>query len=343
MGRQVVVNLAVDRNRAKTLTSSNTRKVKKDKRNLYLANEGMVAAGSEAAEGVPPIELEKRAAGQAEKKKKLANPLIFVSPVRLSVKNLNGSIDDKGLKKIALEGARAGIRNKLVGPQEMNRYYEAQGMTPAQITPDMVEIPPVKYASVKSAKVMLDLDKKPVNGVYKSKGYGFVEFTHHAHALAFLREVNNNPRYNHLTPRPPQKGSGVISRPMIEFCLEDANKVRILKARAEQSKKRVEAMRRAQQQGGEGRAEKQQGDDGSAKKATKGTKGAKGTKGKKGKRNQQGGKSVAKQGQQRAAAAAQQNERKQGKKRGRGADDAPAQQPRGEQGGARNKPKRARK
>lgn len=71
MGRQVVVNLAVDRSRAKTLTSSNTRKVKKDKRNVYLANEGMVAAGSDAAEGVPPIELEKRAAGQADKKKKV--------------------------------------------------------------------------------------------------------------------------------------------------------------------------------------------------------------------------------------------------------------------------------
>lgn len=71
MGRQVVVNLAVDKSRAKMLTSSNTRKAKKDKRNLYLANEGMVAPGSEAAEGVPPIELEKRIAGQADKKKKV--------------------------------------------------------------------------------------------------------------------------------------------------------------------------------------------------------------------------------------------------------------------------------
>ena len=29
-----------------------------------------------------------------------------------------------------------------------------------------------------------------------SRGFGFVEFEHHAHALACLREVNNNPRYS---------------------------------------------------------------------------------------------------------------------------------------------------
>lgn len=247
----------------------------------------------------------------------MANPLIFVSPVRLSVKNLNWSTDDKVLKKIALEGARAGIRNKLVGPQEMNRYYEAQGMTPAQITPAMLEIPPVKYASVKSAKVMLDLDKKPVNGVYKSKGYGFVEFAHHAHALAFLRELNNNPRYNHLTSRPPQKDSSVISRPMIEFCLEDANKVRILKARADLSKKRVEAMRRGEQEG-EG---KDQGKDGSANK------------------NKKGGKPGAKKQGKQQKGNFQQGERKPGNKRGRGSDEAGQQS----SGGARKNAKRARK
>jgi nucleolar protein 4 len=175
---------------------------------------------------------------------------------------------------------------------------------------------------------MLDLDKKPVNGVYKSKGYGFVEFAHHAHALAFLRELNNNPRYNHLTSRPPQKDSGVISRPMIEFCLEDANKVRILKARADLSKKRVEAMRRGEQEG-EG---KDQGHEGSAKK------------------NKKGGKNAAKQGKQKGNF--QHGERKQGNKRGRGSDEDTGQQSSraarsasssGDQAGARKNAKRARK
>jgi RNA recognition motif-containing protein len=29
-----------------------------------------------------------------------------------------------------------------------------------------------------------------------SRGFGFVEFTHHVHALACLRELNNNPAYS---------------------------------------------------------------------------------------------------------------------------------------------------
>jgi RNA recognition motif. (a.k.a. RRM, RBD, or RNP domain) len=33
---------------------------------------------------------------------------------------------------------------------------------------------------------------------HPSKGYGFVEFKHHAHALAALRELNNNPNCSHV-------------------------------------------------------------------------------------------------------------------------------------------------
>lgn len=33
------------------------------------------------------------------------------------------------------------------------------------------------------------------SGLPQSRGYGFVEFVHHSHALACLRELNNNPAY----------------------------------------------------------------------------------------------------------------------------------------------------
>jgi RNA recognition motif-containing protein len=33
------------------------------------------------------------------------------------------------------------------------------------------------------------------DGTLKSKGFGFVEFTEHIHALAALRKLNNNPEY----------------------------------------------------------------------------------------------------------------------------------------------------
>ena len=33
------------------------------------------------------------------------------------------------------------------------------------------------------------------DGTLRSKGFGFVEFTEHIHALAALRKLNNNPEY----------------------------------------------------------------------------------------------------------------------------------------------------
>ena len=45
-------------------------------------------------------------------------------------------------------------------------------------------------------KVLRDLEKKPVDGVHPSRGYGFADFGSHAHALAALRQVNNNPAFS---------------------------------------------------------------------------------------------------------------------------------------------------
>ena len=56
-------------------------------------------------------------------------------------------------------------------------------------------VPNVKSTrNIKSCKVMLDLDRIRA-GVPQSRGYGFVEFAHHLHALACLRELNNNATY----------------------------------------------------------------------------------------------------------------------------------------------------
>jgi RNA recognition motif-containing protein len=45
----------------------------------------------------------------------------------------------------------------------------------------------------KGARVALEAD-----GVTpRSKGFGFVEFSHHMHALAALRMLNNNPAFSH--------------------------------------------------------------------------------------------------------------------------------------------------
>jgi hypothetical protein len=61
-------------------------------------------------------------------------------------------------------------------------------------------------------------------GLPQSRGYGFVEFAHHSHALACLRELNNsaNPAYSDLASSSSGEGRG---RLIVEFALENVRKV----------------------------------------------------------------------------------------------------------------------
>lgn len=54
----------------------------KDKRNLYLAKEGLILPGSTTAEGLSKADLLKRQKAEKEKKVKLENPNYFVSQTR---------------------------------------------------------------------------------------------------------------------------------------------------------------------------------------------------------------------------------------------------------------------
>jgi len=57
---------------------------------------------------------------------------------------------------------------------------------------------------IPQAKIMRSPDRVDANGQPRSKGYGFVEFVEHAHALAALRQVRPESRHrrgHHLVPR----------------------------------------------------------------------------------------------------------------------------------------------
>jgi nucleolar protein 4 len=66
----------------------------------------------EAAQDTPKADMEKRAAARADKKQKLKNPLFFISPHRLSVRNLSRTVTDATLKKLFVEAARTGLAKK---------------------------------------------------------------------------------------------------------------------------------------------------------------------------------------------------------------------------------------
>ncbi|XP_017512974.1 RNA-binding protein 28 [Manis javanica] len=156
-GRQLKVDLAVTRDEAAKLRR---KKVKKPTgtRNLYLAREGLIRAGTKAAEGVSPADMAKRERFELLKHQKLKDQNIFVSRTRLCLHNLPKAVDDQQLRKLLLDATKG-----------------------------------EKGVRIRECRVMRDL--KGVHGKVKgqSLGYGFAEFQEHEHALTALRHINNNP------------------------------------------------------------------------------------------------------------------------------------------------------
>ena len=91
--------------------------------------------------------------------------------------------------------------------------------------PDAVP-PAVGKHCLKNAKIMLDMQRIR-GGAPQSRGYAFCEFTHHAHALAALRELNNNAAYS---SHHSNAANGAVADPnggklIVEFSLENIQKV----------------------------------------------------------------------------------------------------------------------
>ncbi|RWS24558.1 RNA recognition motif-containing protein-like protein, partial [Leptotrombidium deliense] len=154
-GRQVHICLAMSKNDLHNQKNSSEKKVR-DKRNLFLAKEGLIYPKSPAAKDVSQSDLSKRLNLEQRKRKLLTNNLYFVSNTRLHVLNLPEEINDAKLKRLFLEAVDD------------------------------------KSAVITEAKVMRNFVKSE-NKLGKSKGFGFVTFKDPKHALIALRRLNNNP------------------------------------------------------------------------------------------------------------------------------------------------------
>ncbi|RYG58956.1 RNA recognition motif domain-containing protein, partial [archaeon] len=181
--REVRVMLALDREGLDNVRG--TAKKPMDKRNLYLANEGLDFSKDDNLK-MSPYDRMKRERAQSEKKKKLTSPLFCVSGIRLSIRNLKKSLTSQQLKLLAFRATKKGLSSNRVNATDVSKYCEAQGLKPAECPVN----PPFSMKDVK-AKVMLEGGEKGTKG----KGFGFIIFMQHAHALACLRELNNSIEY----------------------------------------------------------------------------------------------------------------------------------------------------
>ena len=234
--RRCKVDIAVDRSQAAKLKEDD--RALQDRRNIYLANEGLIVAQGEREEMVKE-DVTKIQKSQAEKKKKLQNPLFFVSAHRLSVRNLQKGVDDNKLRALCLRAVRAGLARELVTRKDVEMQLIAQGVRSSERTADRLQVPSVGKGCIKKVKVMVDQTRVGDGGKgHPSRGFGFVEFSEHAHALACVRELSNSKSYS--TDASPTTMTGGRRRLVAEFTLENKRKVMILEKRVESKRRREE-------------------------------------------------------------------------------------------------------
>lgn len=170
----------------------------KDKRNLRFLKCGLIPYGSKESEGVSQTDMAKRAQLEAAKKQKLKNVNFFIADKRLVCHNLPKNINNKDLH---------------------NMFKKAAG----------------KDAVITEARVMRDMKKTDALGVPISRGFGFIAFKEHEHALKAMIELNNNPKI--FTSD---------KRPIVEFSVE--NKMALLSQQRRHEKIKMRNKKRLEEQ-----------------------------------------------------------------------------------------------
>ena len=138
----------------------------------------------------------------------------FLNWFRLCVRNLKKSLTDKEFLDLCISAARKGLSRGIVTSDDIDAQLSAQGVPIRQRNTAALMIPELsakvnatsKLSYLKSikAKIMLD-NTRTKDGVAQSRGYGFVEFLHHGHALACLRELNNSKEYFEFSASHPNQ------------------------------------------------------------------------------------------------------------------------------------------
>lgn len=194
-GRLLQVAQAVSKEKAATLADhSSAERRKKDKRRLFLLNEGHIGRNSPIYNLLSQSELQMRQASTAQRRKMVEkNPTLHISLTRIALRNIPRNLGSKELKDLARkavvgfatdvkEGRRQPLSKeenardgKEAKEQERQRKLKGKGI---------VRQAKIVFESTQGSKV-------PENsGAGKSRGYGFIEYTSHHWALMGLRYLN---------------------------------------------------------------------------------------------------------------------------------------------------------
>ncbi|KAI0023168.1 RNA-binding domain-containing protein [Xylariomycetidae sp. FL0641] len=222
-GRIVQVSQAVSKDEATRLTETGVaaRQGKdKDKRRLYLLQEGIIPKGSPMHAMLAPTEVKIRDQSADQRKKLIqSNPSLHLSLTRLAVRNMPRSLDSKKLKALAREAVvgfakdvKEGRREPL-SKEETSRGGEDDKKAEHQRRERGKGV-------VKQAKIVFENREgskvAETDGAGRSRGYGFIEYSSHRWALMGLRWLNGHALKN---------DAGKDQRLIVEFAIENAQVV----------------------------------------------------------------------------------------------------------------------
>ena len=200
-GRILSIASAVDRESAHKLAERNVEKRKeilgkapseKDKRNLYLLNEGRITENSKLAQFISKTDLEMREKSYKLRVQQLnKTPSLHLSLTRLAIRNLPRAMNSKALKAL---GRKAVVqfatevkeeKRQPLSKEELNRSVKHKHDI-GEFETDKKKTK--KLGVVKQAKVINEI--KGSGEIGRSRGYGFIEFRDHKTALMGLRWLN---------------------------------------------------------------------------------------------------------------------------------------------------------
>lgn len=213
----------------------------KDKRRLYLLSEGTISTDSPLYKKLSPSEIKMREDSYKQRQTFIKkNPTLHLSLTRLSIRNIPRHVSSKDLKQLARQAVVGFATDVNKGLREPLSKEEQQ-----RSSDDMKELEHLRKTKrqgiVRQAKIVYETregTKVPEkSGGGRSRGYGFIEYFTHRHALMGLRWLNG-----HAIEVPANAEDGEKDkkkRLIVEFAIENAQ---VVKRRNElQARKRTEA------------------------------------------------------------------------------------------------------
>lgn len=239
-GRVLQVARAVSKSQAAKLEEEGVSKRlvrDTDKRRLFLLSEGTVPASSPLYKQLPPSEIKMREDSFKQRQSFIKrNPSLHLSLTRLSVRNIPRNISSKDLKQIARQAVVGFAEEAKKGHRQPLSKEELKRSADAMKEADKLR-KQKRQGVVKQVKILFEgregskIDEK--SGAGRSRGYGFVEYFTHRHALMGLRWLNG-----HAVEAPNKAGAEKAQdkkkRLIVEFAIENAQ---VMKRRNEQQEK----------------------------------------------------------------------------------------------------------